>query len=141
MSATWPKRSAASWRKTFQDFEIIVSDNASTDHTAEICRSFAERDPRIRYHRNEKNLGAIPNYNRAFELSRSPLFKWAADDDLYHPHYLDTCVGILDECPDVILAHSKTAFVDDRGEFFAVDPATENYVIRGPALRKRQTAQ
>ena len=89
---------------------------------------FAERDPRIRYHRNEKNLGAIPNYNRAFELSRLPLFKWAADDDLYHPHYLDTCVGILDENPDVILAHSRTAFVDDRGGSFAVDPATGNYV-------------
>ena len=114
--------------QTFQDFEIIVSDNASTDHTEEICRSFAERDTRIRYHRNEKNLGAIPNYNRAFELSRSPLFKWAADDDLYHPHYLDTCVGILDESPDVILAHSRTAFVDDRGESFAVDPATGNYI-------------
>ena len=59
--------------QTFQDFEIIVCDNASTDRTAEICRSFAQRDPRIRYYRNEKNLGAIPNFNRVFELSRSRL--------------------------------------------------------------------
>jgi glycosyltransferase involved in cell wall biosynthesis len=114
--------------QTFQDFEIVVSDNASTDRTAEICRSFAERDPRIRYYRNEKNLGAIPNFNRVFELSRLPLFKWAAHDDLYHPRYIETCIRILDENPDVILAHSKTTFVDDRGESFPVDPTTGNYV-------------
>ena len=83
--------------QTFQDFEIIVCDNASTDHTAEICRSYAERDPRIRYYRNGKNLGAIPNFNRVFELSRSPLFKWAAHDDLYHPRYMETCIRILDD--------------------------------------------
>ena len=114
--------------QTFQDFEIIVCDNASTDHTAEICRSFADRDARIRYYRNEKNLGAIPNYNRVFELSRLPLFKWTAHDDLYHPRYLESCVRILDEDPDVILAHSKTAFVDDRGEPFPVEPVTGRYV-------------
>lgn len=124
--------------QTFQDFEIIVCDNASTDRTMEICRSYAERDPRIRYHRNEKNLGAIPNYNRVFELSQLPLFKWAADDDLYHPHYLETCIRILDENPDVILAHSKTRFVDDRGEPFPVNPATGQYV--DPRTGVAQTA-
>jgi glycosyltransferase involved in cell wall biosynthesis len=124
--------------QTFQDFEIIVCDNASTDHTAEICRSFAERNPRIRYYRNEKNLGAIPNFNRVFEFSRLPLFKWAAHDDLYHPRYLETCVRILDENPDVILAHSKTAFVDDRGEPFPVDPSTGRYV--DPRTGVAQTA-
>ena len=56
------------------------------------------------------------------------MFKWAAHDDLYHPRYLEMCVRILDDDPDVILAHSKTAFVDDRGEPFPVDPATGYYV-------------
>ena len=124
--------------QTFQDFEIIVSDNASTDRTAEICRSYAERDPRIRYYRNERNLGAIPNFNRVFQLSRSPLFKWAAHDDLYHPRYLETCIRILDDHPDVILAHSKTAFVDDRGVSFPVDPATGKYI--DPRTGVAQTA-
>ena len=114
--------------QTFQDFEIIVSDNASSDRTAEICQSFAERDPRIRYFRNGRNLGAIPNFNRVFELSRAPLFKWAAHDDLYHPRYLHTCVRILDDDPNVILAHSRTAFVDDHGQPFPVDPATGCYI-------------
>ena len=114
--------------QTFEDFEIVVSDNASTDFTAEICRSYAERDRRIHYFRNERNLGAIPNFNRVFELSQSPLFKWAANDDLYHHRYLETCIRILDDHPDVILAHSKTVFVDDRGVSFPVDPATGKYV-------------
>ena len=127
--------------QTFQDFEIIVSDNASSDRTAEICLSFAERDPRIRYFRNARNLGAIPNFNRVFELSRAPLFKWAAHDDLYHPRYLQTCVRILDDDPDVILAHSSTAFVDDHGKPFPVDPATDTTSIPERALPKRQTAQ
>jgi glycosyltransferase involved in cell wall biosynthesis len=124
--------------QTFQDFEVIISDNASSDRTAEICRSFAERDPRIRYCRNGKNLGAIPNFNRVFELSRSPLFKWAAHDDLYHPRYLHTCVRILDDDPGVILAHSRTAFVDDRGQPFPVDSATGCYI--DPRTGVAQTA-
>jgi glycosyltransferase involved in cell wall biosynthesis len=114
--------------QTFQDFEIVVCDNASMDRTCEISRSYADRDPRVRYYRNEKNLGAIPNFNRAFELSRSPFFKWAAHDDQYHPRYLEACVRILDADPEVVLAHSKTAFVDDRGEAFPVDPATGSYI-------------
>ena len=114
--------------QTFQDFEIIVCDNASTDHTADICRSVAERDSRIRYYRNEKNLGAIPNFNKVFALARSPLFKWAAIDDLYHRCYLETCVRILDDNPDVVLAHSSTGFVDDHGEPFRIDPATGCYI-------------
>jgi len=124
--------------QTFQDFEIVVGDNASTDHTAEIYRSYAERDPRIRYYRNGKNLGAIANFNKVFELSRLPLFKWAANDDLYHPRYIEDCVRILDENPDVILAHSKAAFVDDSGESFPVDPATGDYV--DPRTGVAQTA-
>jgi glycosyltransferase involved in cell wall biosynthesis len=124
--------------QTFEDLEIVVCDNASTDHTAEICRSYAERDPRIRYFRNEKNLGAIPNFNRTFELSQAPLFKWAAHDDLYHRSYVETCIRILDDDPGVVLAHSKTAFVDDRGETFPVDPATGNYV--DPRTGVAQTA-
>ena len=123
--------------QTFQDFEIVVCDNASTDRTPEICRSFAKRDPRIRYYRNEQNLGAVPNFNRLFELSQLPLFKWAAHDDLYHPRYLETCIRILDDDPGVILAHSKTAFVDERGETFPLDPAG-NYV--DPKTGVAQTA-
>ncbi len=53
-------------RQTMEDFELIISDNASTDRTEEICREYAAGDSRIRYYRNESNLGAMANYNLVF---------------------------------------------------------------------------
>jgi glycosyltransferase involved in cell wall biosynthesis len=114
--------------QTFQDFEIIISDNASTDRTSEICRDYAQADRRVRYVRNERNLGAIANFNRVFELSPGSLFKWAAHDDLYHERYLESCVRLLDESPDVVLAHSNTAFIDENDEPFPFDSKAGCYV-------------
>src|SRR4051812_45028693 len=70
-------------RQTFSDFELVISDNASTDGTEAICREAAAGDSRIQYHRSEKNLGAAPNFNRTFSLSRAPLTRWASHDDLW----------------------------------------------------------
>jgi glycosyltransferase involved in cell wall biosynthesis len=69
--------------QTFRDLDLIISDNASTDTTAEICRDAAGRDPRVRYVRQAKNEGAVANCNRLFALARSPYFKWAADDNTF----------------------------------------------------------
>jgi len=101
--------------QTFQDFEVILSDNASTDRTAEICRAYADRDPRIRYSRNDRNLGAAPNFNRVFELSSGEYFGWLAHDDLYAPEFLSRCVDLLDADPDVVLCYSKVRIVDAAG--------------------------
>jgi glycosyltransferase involved in cell wall biosynthesis len=104
-------------RQTYQRFEIVISDNASTDDTGEIARSFAARDPRIRYSRNETNVGAAPNYNRVFQLAdRTPYFKWAAHDDLYGATYLEKCVAALDADPGVVLAHTIVDVVDETGQ-------------------------
>src|SRR3990172_5611242 len=75
--------------QTFADFELIISDNASTDRTQEICQAYAARDPRVRYFRNERNLGAGPNYDLCFERARSKYFKWAAHDDVIAPDFLE----------------------------------------------------
>jgi glycosyltransferase involved in cell wall biosynthesis len=122
--------------QTFGNFEIIVSDNASTDRTAQISRAYADRDARVRYLRNDANLGAIANYNRTFALSSAPLFKWAAHDDLHHSHYLEKCVRLLDEDQTVLLAHSATAFIDDKGQAFPLDPDTGTYVDPKTGLRQ-----
>src|SRR5215213_6401610 len=68
--------------QTMPDFELIISDNASSDGTAEICRAYARRDRRIRCVRNEHNLGVYRNFNRVFQLSSGKYFKWAAADDV-----------------------------------------------------------
>jgi glycosyltransferase involved in cell wall biosynthesis len=106
--------------QTFEDYEIVISDNASVDRTRLICLDYAAKDPRIRYYRNERNLGANPNFNRVFALARAPLFKWAAHDDLYTPTYLEKCIRVLDENPDVVLVHCDCGCIDERGHPFAV---------------------
>jgi len=103
--------------QTFTDFEIVISDNASTDDTSEIVRRFANVDKRIRYHRNEINIGAAPNFNKVFELAGNPTyFKWAACDDLYKPTYLERCVDVLDKEPGVVLSYTIVDVIDETGE-------------------------
>lgn len=101
--------------QTFTDFELVVSDNASTDGTPEIVRDYADRDSRVRYHRSAVNRGASRNYWRALELSRGRYFRWAAADDLSGPESLETCVEVLDRYPEVILAYPSTEFIDEEG--------------------------
>jgi glycosyltransferase involved in cell wall biosynthesis len=114
--------------QTFRDFEILICDNASSDRTAQICCEYERRDSRIRYTRNERNVGAIANFNRVFALSTAPLFKWAAHDDLYHEAYLDACVRLLDENPDTVLAHTGTAFIDEKSEILPFEQETGSFV-------------
>lgn len=98
--------------QTFADFEIVICDNASTDSTPQICKSFAERDPRIKYFPSETNLGAAINYNRTFELSEGEFFKWLAHDDLMAPEFLERCVAALDADTDAVLACPHTVRLD-----------------------------
>ena len=101
--------------QSFQDFEIIVSDNHSTDGTEGICREYASRDPRIRYVRADRNGGAAWNFNRVAELARAPYFKWASSNDLHAPTYLARCIEVLDAEPEVVLAYAKGWIIDGTG--------------------------
>ncbi len=82
--------------QTFEDFELIVSDNASSDGTWDIVQRYAASDDRIRPYRNPENLGASANFNRVFELARGPYFKWASSNDWCAPGLLDACHDALD---------------------------------------------
>jgi glycosyltransferase involved in cell wall biosynthesis len=101
--------------QTYQDFEIIISDNASTDQTEKICRKYSKKDDRIHYFRSEKNHGAAWNWNRVFELSSGVYFKWVAHDDIYDPQFLAKCINVLEKDPTIILCHSKNALIDELG--------------------------
>jgi glycosyltransferase involved in cell wall biosynthesis len=98
--------------QTFPDFELIISDNASTDRTSEICREYAGRDMRIRYVRHEVNGGAPWNFNEAFRLARGQYFKWHAADDLCAPTFLERCVAVLNADPSIALCYPRTMVID-----------------------------
>ena len=98
--------------QTYEDFELIISDNASTDETPEICRRYARLDSRIRYYRQADNIGSAANHNFVLGESRGELFKWASHDDVYARQLLERCVEALDACPEVVLAHCLTAMID-----------------------------
>lgn len=102
--------------QTFQDFELIISNNCSTDKTAEICKSYADNDERITYLENAENTGACPNFCKVFEHATGEYFMWAAHDDIYAPTFVEQSVKVLDENPDVTLCFSKTKFIDETGK-------------------------
>ncbi len=101
--------------QSYEDFELVISDNASTDGTADICRSYEKEDSRVRYFRQPHNIGSAGNHNFLADQARTELFKWASHDDLYARDLLKCCVDALDEFPHVVLAHSWTAMIDATG--------------------------
>jgi glycosyltransferase involved in cell wall biosynthesis len=102
--------------QSYEDFELIISDNASTDGTAAICRRYERQDSRIRYFRQSRNIGCAPNHNFVIEYARGELFKTASHDDLYGRDLVRLCVDALDEYPQVVLAHSWSAVIDSSGK-------------------------
>lgn len=108
--------------QTFTDFELIVSDNASTDRTGDIAQEYAQRDNRIRYYSAEKNMGAGWNVRRVYELATGKYFKQAAVDDLLEPDFLRRCVEILERDPGCVLAYASIKEIDENGNFL------KNYV-------------
>lgn len=112
--------------QTYHDFHLVISDNASTDGTEEICRAAAKRDQRVRYLRQDHNLGAAPNYNAVFDQSTSELFMWATHDDLKYPAYVARCVEALDQHPYAVLAYARFEEIDELGRRgAAADPRPE----------------
>lgn len=101
--------------QTFQDIEILVSDNASTDDTADVVRHFVDRDARVRYIRQASNLGAAANFNAAFAESRGRYFKWAAHDDYVTDDFIQRCVEVLDADERVVLVYANALDVDRHG--------------------------
>ena len=102
--------------QSFTDFELIISDNGSTDKTHDICMHYKNKDERVIYFRNNKNIGAAENYNKVFEIAQGRFFKWAAHDDVLGPRYLKNCLEVLDCDNSVVFCHSLTGKIDENGE-------------------------
>lgn len=102
--------------QTFRNWELIISDNASTDRTQELCQSYAAQDQRIRYVRNRQNIGAAGNFNQVFTLASSEYFQWLAHDDRLAPTFIERCVEVLDCDPSVVLCYTRSKPIDAYGE-------------------------
>jgi glycosyltransferase involved in cell wall biosynthesis len=102
--------------QTFTETEIVVSDNASTDRTAEICRAVAAGDPRVRYSRNEANVGAAANFNRVMEMARGRFFMWAGGHDLWDRELVARSVAVMDERPEAVVALAECRWIGRDGQ-------------------------
>jgi glycosyltransferase involved in cell wall biosynthesis len=101
--------------QTFEDFELIISDNASMDGTQKICLEAAAMDTRVKYFRSEVNRGLAWNFNRAFELASGCYLKWLCHDDVMAPDYISRCVKVLREDSGTVLCFTNTDYIDGNG--------------------------
>jgi glycosyltransferase involved in cell wall biosynthesis len=102
--------------QSYEDFELIISDNASTDDTANICQRYAKQDSRIRYIRQPHNIGLSPNHRFVAWEARGEFFKMASHDDLYARDLMQRCIDVLDNHPEAVLAHCWEARIDPSGK-------------------------
>jgi glycosyltransferase involved in cell wall biosynthesis len=101
--------------QTFADFELLVSDNASSDSTGAIGRRYAARDSRIFYTSHPTPISAVDNYRFVLETARAPYFMWLAADDYVLPGLLEQAVTVLDARPDVVCVAPRAEFVEADG--------------------------
>ena len=97
-------------RQDYTDFELIISDNASTDNTEQICLEYVTQDIRVKYYRNQYNLGAMPNFERVLSLSKGKYFMWAAHDDSWESNFISTLINHLISNENIVLAMVETQY-------------------------------
>ena len=125
--------------QTYENFELIISDNASTDGTDAICREFAARDTRIRYVRNSRNMGAAYNFDKVVELARGELFRLHTHDDIMAPPLLERCVSVLMQEPDAVLCHPEMIRIDEEDREIDRAAGTLTRALRVPSSATETT--
>lgn len=121
-----------------RDFDLLISDNASTDATADICLRYAARDGRIKYSRAEQTVDAAANFNRVLSMAAGRYFMWAAADDLWEPGFIATLLSLLEAQPDAVAAFCAFDTIDEDGA--RVELYDRLTAIPSPDRLRRQTA-
>jgi glycosyltransferase involved in cell wall biosynthesis len=101
--------------QTYSNFVLVISDNASVDSTGDICRQYAASDSRIKYFRNDVNIGNPRNFNRVFELTSTKYLKWSTADDFWEPTFLERALEIMERDPSIALCYPQAVLVDANG--------------------------
>lgn len=100
-------------RQTFSDFELVISDNSSTDGTRDICERFVRQDLRVRYVLQPRNIGAPRNWNFVVHQAKGQYFKWASANDYCNERFVEECLNVLKYDPRLVLSFGTTCLVDD----------------------------
>ncbi|MEO1064751.1 MAG: glycosyltransferase, partial [Actinomycetota bacterium] len=103
--------------QTADGIEIVVADNASDDETEEICRAAMAADPRIAYHRHERDRGAAYNYRFTFARSQGRYFTWLAHDDARSPDFVARCLAEFTGDEPPALVYTGVRYVDGDGTY------------------------
>jgi glycosyltransferase involved in cell wall biosynthesis len=121
--------------QTYGDFELVISDNASTDDTEAVCRRYEAADARVRYVRRAENIGGPGNFRHVFSLCSGRYHKWSTADDYWHPDFLREAVAVLDARPDVVLCYPKTQLIDATGQ--KIKDYEDNLMLCAESPRQR----
>lgn len=100
--------------QTFKDFELIISDNASTDNTQEICQKYAKSDSRVKYIRQKENIGALKNFEFVLFESKYEYFMWASHDDIWSENWIKVLINKISKNNKCVGVFGKLLIVDSR---------------------------
>lgn len=127
--------------QTFKDFELIISDNASTDSTELICIEFAKKDQRIRYVRQTENRGNLINFQFVLDESVGEYFMWAACDDFWDKNYISECMQIFFVNKDCVSVFSHFNVINYRNNQVVAKATTSSLSSNYPLVRMRHLLQ
>jgi len=107
--------------QTYGDFGLVLVDDCSTDDTAAVAESYAAKDDRIVFRRNDARLGVVGNTRYAFEVARerfpqAEYFAWGSDHDFWRPEWLGTMIEWLDRGPEAVLVYPENIRISGEGK-------------------------
>ena len=126
-------------KQTWTDFKVLISDNASTDGSGEICEAFCKEDKRFHYIRQPVNIGACKNFQFLLDHTESPYFMWLGAHDLLHPNFLETHLQKACDNPSISLSCSAIRWLDEENKSLGTLELKTISSIKGkPLLRYLQ---
>ncbi len=102
--------------QTYTNWELLILDDCSADSSPVIAREYAERDSRIQYYRNDKNLQLPRNLNKGFSFAKGEYLTWTSDDNRYKPQALERMACVLDENPEIQFVFASCRIIDGEGK-------------------------
>src|SRR5829696_6687919 len=99
----------------YENFELVISDNASTDDTEIVCRQLADGDDRIRYHRQAENIGLLPNFISAANLAHGEFVRWIGHDDQLLPNFISSSLAEFEKDDRLLIVTSQVSFENEDG--------------------------